>query len=402
MKNIWSLGLGLYLIVFSAYATVETESLYNSYIEKIKTGSFENESFSLINSDVYVDALWDLNMVENLNLDIESALFNVLINSDRNIAKLFILSHYKGDFISAKKYYDQIMESIQDNSIEVAGLYILWAYKDDLKNSYQTLYKLAQENFFEEYHYFMIINMFTPKSIEEISSLVKETPTLTSNELKDYNNSPRLFLICRHSRDYPCLFIMKRDDGEFLKNGDDIWSLPALAHGRGDLKFHTTNGYTPQGIHKMDSVMPFADRPVAFGKNRRVILNFLTKTEENELEMEALPGEAKFSTWWHEAIISREVNRQYLRIHGTGRINDEPELPYYPHMTSSGCITVREGNYPEATYDDQRIMLDALMRASNLDLNFSNEENIKGLLYVVEIDDEKKAVTRSDLEKYGI
>jgi hypothetical protein len=399
-KRPWILASFLITFIsFGVCASEKASKLYDQYSEQIKFGKTDFQSYSLINKDVYVDALWNA-AIEDSEISITRSLSGLSIQSDRNTAKLFILAHFKRDTANTQKYYKMLMERIYGMKISNAGLYVLWAYK--LDKSYPSMYTKAKDNYFEEFHYFMIVNKFMPKSIEEISSLINETPTLTSNTMKSYSNSPRLFLFCRHSRDYACRFVVKNNDGDYLKNGLDIWSLPALAHGRGDTKFHTTNGYTPQGVHTIDSVMPEANRQRAFGKNRRVILNFLPGTQGNEYEIEAIPGDAKFSTWWHEANISRTVKRQYLRIHGTGRLNTDPKTPYYPHLTSSGCITVREGSYGKNKFNDQKVILDALLRASDLDSNFSNELKIKGLLYVVEIDDEKRAVTRADLTKYGI
>jgi hypothetical protein len=91
-----------------------------------------------------------------------------------------------------------------------------------------------------------------------------------------------------------------------------------------------------------------------------------------------------------------------LRIHGTGKINEDPASPYYPLMPTMGCISQRENSYGEVEYKDQRQILDTLMIASGLDPVFENEEKLLGLLYVIDIDDQQAPVTIETLRTKGI
>ena len=62
------------------------------------------------------------------------------------------------------------------------------------------------------------------------------------------------------------------DDGK-------IWHQPALAASARGYPSNIVNGQTPQGVHTMDSVMPFADQYRSFGSYRRVILNWVPVEE---------------------------------------------------------------------------------------------------------------------------
>ncbi len=61
-----------------------------------------------------------------------------------------------------------------------------------------------------------------------------------------------------------------------------LWSLPALAKSASGRPFNVTNGNTPQGVHTIDSVMPEANRQDAFGKFRRLILNWVPSDEQTK------------------------------------------------------------------------------------------------------------------------
>jgi hypothetical protein len=144
--------------------------------------------------------------------------------------------------------------------------------------------------------------------------------------------------------------------------------------------------------------MPEANEQLWYGKFRRLILNFVFKTE-NEIEYKKLLPESSLSFhWWKQAMIGRDVGRDLLRIHGTSLINKNPDSNYFPFIPTSGCLAQREGIYGEQEYVDQRRLLDQLMISLDLSPVFDNETKIKGLLYILEIDDQKAPVTISELQ----
>ena len=184
------------------------------------------------------------------------------------------------------------------------------------------------------------------------------------------------------------------------EDGRDLWSQPALAASYHGLPYNVINGQTPQGIHRIDSVMPEANRYRAFGKYRRVILNWVPNAgDEDSLTKKFLPQIAHGSDWWKQASVSRDVGRSELRIHGTGKINPDPESTYYPFRKTSGCISQREGSYPDVEYNDQRLILDQLMESLGLLPVFENETEIKGILYFIEIDDQNRPVKLEEVQR---
>lgn len=245
-------------------------------------------------------------------------------------------------------------------------------------------------------NYILSLQDFRTKTPSEVYDLVHYSP-----DLSQYSNKylTKLFMFCRHDRNYPCLFILKDRFDKLVRNSDgSLWSLPALGKSARNLPYYITNGYTPSGVHSMDSVMPEANRVRAFGKFRRLILNWIPKGKTSLL----LPLSAHDKLWWKEASLARNNERKYLRIHGTGKLNNNPRVIYYPHMPTSGCISTREGKYGNVEYKDQRKILDALMRAQNLLPSYRNEAEISGILYVIELDDSQKKVTLETLKEYGI
>ena len=71
-------------------------------------------------------------------------------------------------------------------------------------------------------------------------------------------------------------------------------------------------------------------------------------------------------------------------------------------MRTSGCIAQRENTYDGVTFKDQRDLLDSVMAAMDMAAVFENEPKIKGLLYLIEIDDKQAPVSLEDLAMRGI
>jgi hypothetical protein len=236
-------------------------------------------------------------------------------------------------------------------------------------------------------------------SSEELVDLYHRRPDLSSILDGKYESTVRLFLFCRRNRDYHCLFTAKDKNGRPLKSIEtgEIWSQPALAQSARGLSSNIVNGRTPQGVHTIDSVMPYADQYRSFGKYRRIILNWVPTQDDSDMNQDditksLLSPMSENSFWWRQASISRDLGRTDLRIHGTGKINDDPRSTYYPLRKSNGCITQREGSYGDKVYHDQRITLNQMMNALELPLNFENEQKISGVLYLVEIDGQEAPV----------
>ncbi|MBX9699839.1 MAG: hypothetical protein K2X74_10390, partial [Acetobacteraceae bacterium] len=159
-------------------------------------------------------------------------------------------------------------------------------------------------------------------------------------ELLNYKNYElSLFAIFDKNRLKPGKIFIRKSDGRFLHKSDgSVWSVPVLGvSGRG-LPFNHSNGGTPCGVYTIDSVMPEANKNYEFGAFRRLIVNFLPKTPNEEKMKQFLPMNHYKRTWWIPCLVGRELGRNLLRIHGTGRVNKNPFSSHFPMIPSSGCI----------------------------------------------------------------
>jgi len=216
--------------------------------------------------------------------------------------------------------------------------------------------------------------------------------------MRSYQNGPKLYLFCRHNREFPCMMVMKNADGNWVRENGKIWSQQKLALSRKGIPSHKVNGHTPQGIYTIDSVMPSTNRKIVFGKFRRLIINFIEKDRNDKTMMSLMPESLESLGWWKAGAVARDVGRSLLRIHGTGTRNINSSSPWYPFYPTVGCVASKENTYNGVSYVDQRELLDTMMESMGLSPRYSNETKLKGLLYVVDINSEEAPVSLEEIE----
>lgn len=333
----------------------------NKDLEKIWDGHWKN---SIIESSKMKYHLKEIeSSIEEphdiLHFYILSNLYNYSI-ADRNESEIKIISYFRNSTFSNKE------------------LYLIFFFKHTFSEAFHiTLDATINRELSKVWNFAALSSNFSNFSKNHWCSLKK---FMTQRE------GVKLVLFLRRDRKFIGRMVLLNSDGSVKRN----WSLPALCKGRANKPFYVSNGQTPCGIYQIDSVMPKANEKKLFGNNRRLKLEFESK-ETLESLFDELLLEHHF---WKEAIIAKELGRSLLRIHGTGLKNNNFFSGHYPHVTTSGCVSMRE----TSKEDHQRELLDSLMKSLNLETNFANEVLIKGTLVVVELDESKKAVESKDIE----
>lgn len=348
----------------------------------------------VMTSSEELEVLWGEYLMEDLDpvkffTMIEQASFQSLSARD-----LLRVQQIENDFSGNRKtvvYHDELSLS---EALRLASEEEFYS-NVQMKFSDNALEQLKEAR--EQLHW---LKTFRAKSRDEVIDLVFESPALSTYQNSQYAGGIKLFLFCRHDRSWPCRLVLKDVFDNLVRDEHgQLWTMPALGKSAANLPYYITNGHTPSGIHSIDSVMPLADQQVSYGKFRRLILNWIA---DDASVRELLPNSAKNKKWWKQASLARDNGRKWLRIHGTGRVNSNRDSTYYPHTPTEGCVSVREGEYEDTLFEDQRLLLDEMMKAMEMAPVLVNEPQIKGMLYVIELDDEKEKVTKETLKKYGV
>jgi len=255
----------------------------------------------------------------------------------------------------------------------------------------------------EIFHLFNFLSLINADFVKKIIShfpieyalfdSAKKSSAIKISELQELldlkNNVMTIYALLPSDRSQKGKIVVKSLDGAFVKDEKgNIWSIPVIGlSGRG-LSFSHSNGCTPMGIFTIDSVMPKADKNYEFGDFRRLIVNFINESPDESNLKKYLPKSHLLLSWWKQSLVARNLGRSLLRIHGTGRKNHNLFSSFFPLVPTSGCLATNEakllGFYKA---QDQRLLLDVIMKAQALSPCFENELKIHGLLYVVEFDD---------------
>jgi hypothetical protein len=323
--------------------------------------------------------------IESWELDIQSTSQREIKNGVYNERLAYILISYSEFF---KKIGFRIDESLWQQIIQEITKH---SDRGFLKNLTLVRSSLLKKN------------TSTKNDQKILYDLLNVEPEVANYRSGYYLNTPRIYMFCRENRKQKCIMIIKKYDGSVLLNpdGKTYWSHPSLGNSRHEKDFNQANGNTPSGVFRIDGVMTNTDNKFVFGSFRRLVLNFVSKTPDELNYKYLIPTSSHELNWWREAVVARDMGRGLFRIHGTWLPSSRSE-PFYPLVPTSGCVAQRENNYDGEKYIDQRLLLDSLMIASNLTPTESNETKIRGLLYVINIDNQERAVELSDLIKLGL
>jgi hypothetical protein len=396
------------LISTSIYSMdeVQYESSYIKFSNQVYTSSIiSTPGPGPDQSKVLVDVLWDrLDEKSGIDhLELKDLLFQV---SPQNLKvedqfRLYIMKKRLGVAqISDQKLLDQFYRKLMKGELSRRAVTLYYYYGKEIFKDLNL--EMLRSNYSDVVKSIGATHeSFRPKSKRELQDLVFKTPVSSDYKNGTYIGKPQLFMFCRHNRRYHCLMIMKDSEGELVRNQDgEIWHQHKLGLARKSVPYNERNGYTPSGIYTIDSVMPYADQQKTYGKFRRLIINFVNASENERNLKDFLPSSAHEAHWWKESVVARDVGRNLLRIHGTGRKNWNPFSRHYPFVKTSGCIMSREGEYGDTYFIDQRTLLDKVMLASELEPRFENEREIEGLLYLIEVSDENEHIYLPEIEWY--
>jgi hypothetical protein len=361
---------------------------------------------------VAINALWDMavkNEIKKSQLikrlkDLETK--RSLLNLPAQLYLHLLWEKYAGvKDPSAEELIAESLAAAQSKRVSKKTVYLSLAFMNDLSPNWRWYFAALKSNYPRESRLFTKLAYEDPDPPDDyvVRDLIDSRTRVDLYEQGKYANQPTIFIFCRFEREQPCLMIVRDKNHELVRRSDgSIWHQPALTLSAVGRPSYLRNGNTPAGVHEINSVMPYANNQTAFGKWRRLILHFIPDTKYEKYHLMILPQSSFRQNWWLPATIARDVGRDLLRIHGTGRIMEDPTTPYYPLTPTHGCVSQRENTYDGIEYRDQRSLLDTLMVASDLSPVFENEEKIYGLLYLVDLDHKAEAVSLKDLALRGI
>lgn len=215
----------------------------------------------------------------------------------------------------------------------------------------------------------------------------------------------------RHSRNYGGLAIVQNADGSFVRYADGrLMVFQQLARSASGLPYFIPDGNTPQGVYSIQGTATTYNKLIGPTPNLQLILPFERKWTTYFQLSDTVVWNAGYDALWSylqllppawrtlsmstEAFYAGKIGRNAIIAHGT---TIDPEYfknkPYYPLTPTMGCLCAKElwnvtnGRLLES---DQFNLVNA----------FNAKAGSRGYLYVIDIDDQQKAVSRGEVERW--
>jgi hypothetical protein len=219
-----------------------------------------------------------------------------------------------------------------------------------------------------------------------------------------------IYSLQRHNRDYPGMAIVQNADGSFMRYADGrLMVFEQLARSASGLPYFIPDGNTPQGIYSIQGTATTYNKLIGPTPNLQLVMPYERKwTTYFHLSdtavwqpgydalwsyLQLLPPALRNTSSLTEAYYAGKLGRNSIIAHGT---TIDPEYfknkPWYPLTPTMGCLCAKE-----------------LWNVSNGRLLVSDQYNLmsafistagsRGYLYVIDIDDQKKAISKGEVEK---
>lgn len=214
----------------------------------------------------------------------------------------------------------------------------------------------------------------------------------------------------RHSRDYGGLAIIQNADGSFMRTAEGrLLVFEQLARSASGLPYFLPDGNTPQGIYSIQGTAVSYNKLLGPTPNLQLVMPYERKwttyfhagdttvwTPNNDMlwaYLQLLPPTLRTNAGITEAYYAGKLGRNSIIAHGT---TIDPEYfknkPWYPLTPTMGCLCAKE----LWNVSNGRLLVSDQF---NLVSSFTSTAGSKGYLYVIDIDDQKKAVSRLEVEK---
>jgi hypothetical protein len=216
----------------------------------------------------------------------------------------------------------------------------------------------------------------------------------------------------RWDRDYPGLAVIQDADGHFVRDGQGrLLLFEQLARSGPDLPYFITNGSTPQGVYSIQGTDVSRTNFIGPTPNLQLLLPFEggwdryfqqprdTMAADPEIDSlnryrELLPPGWKDYAPMMEAWTAGKIGRTEIIAHGT---TIDPEYfsgkPFYPLTPTMGCLCAKELWNPTSGH-----LL--VSEQFNLVSAFLSTPGRKGYLYVINVDNQHKPLSRAEIEAW--
>lgn len=240
-------------------------------------------------------------------------------------------------------------------------------------------------------------NIFLQTTLQEIADAEDGNSTPPLKDLLTWEVAPNqlhLYVLCRRDRRVLCRTVLKDRNGKFVQQGGKLWSMPLLLESIHDLGWNFTRGQTPQGIFRIEGVVPQPDDEFFRAYGQFSLVNLYVPFEAGakagfggslDSYKSLLPSSWRNHRPIQQSYWAGKAGRGLFRIHGSGEAVDffrgkDRNFPEsFNWNPTIGCLSARE------LYNEKGQLIHADMPKLLKNLQMLGGKNFTGYLVVVDL-----------------
>jgi hypothetical protein len=311
--------------------------------------------------------------------------------------------------------YTEMMRALLDKETEprLFAVCALYLYRADTTAENGNALKIHMVEHFPGYDSLLVLGELTKYLGDHAAFTHRKTPDIaTLFSYRRTSGQKTIYSFQRWDRDYPGLAIVQNADGSFVKDGEGrLQVFEQLARSGSDLPYFISNGSTPQGVYRITGLAVSHNHFIGPTPNFQLIMPF-EDSWDNYFRPD--PGDSA----WHftgdslfayrallpaswrsyeplmESWFAGKTGRTEIIAHGSTL---DPEYfrnrPFYPLTPTQGCLCGKELWNPTTGH-----LL--VSEQFNLVNAFSSTPGKTGYLFVINVDDQRKPVSRTEVESW--
>lgn len=372
------------------------------------TGSNMSLPLDSSSEDKYMSACWAISQFLIYSPQVATGfdtLFHGYSTLSYDTKKAFLEAVYA---VAPQRYASQIRSILDDEpDPKLFSLCAAYLYRVDTGTGNSNTLKIRMVEKFPGYDTIPVLQELASYLSYHTPQQRSHLPDLSS--LFAYQRAKKqktIYSFQRWDRDYPGMAVIQGEDGQFIKDARGrIQLFQQLARSGSNLPYFITDGSTPQGVYSIQGTDVSRTGFIGPTPNIQLLMPFegawdkyfhldtaMSAPDSLQMYLQLLPPGWRNYTPMMEAWTAGRIGRTEIIAHGT---TIDPEffkaMPFYPMTPTMGCLCAKELWNPTTGHP-------LVSEQLNLINAWLSTPAKKGYLYVINIDDKRKPITRQEVE----
>ncbi|HEY8972204.1 MAG TPA: hypothetical protein VIM64_24035 [Puia sp.] len=374
------------------------------------TGSNMSLPLDSSSEDKYMSACWAISQFLIYSPQVATGfdtLFHGYSSLSYDTKKAFLEAVYA---VAPQRYASQIRSILDDEpDPKLFSLCAAYLYRVDTSTGNTNALKIRMVEKFPGYDTIPVLQELAGYLSYHTSQQRSHPPDLSS--LFAYQRTKKqktIYSFQRWDRDYPGMAVIQGEDGQFIKDTQGrIQVFQQLARSGSNLPYFITDGSTPQGVYSIQGTDVSRTSFIGPTPNIQLLMPFegawdkyfhqdtaMSAPDSLQMYRQLLPPGWRNYTPMMEAWTAGRIGRTEIIAHGT---TIDPEffkaMPFYPMTPTMGCLCAKELWNPTTGHP-------LVSEQLNLINAWLSTPAKKGYLYVINVDDKHKPITRAEVERF--